>query len=186
MLDFLHRLLRRIVSRENLPEENDWDALLGFEFVDAQLLTVFQFMEKIKFRTKAMRAAKGRINVANEKSKRLLCKWTTVLKLSMTCVSFIWMKSILDRRSKIWSHSCLQVQNCSNENRLCTFSKCVVCVWGILYRSCQMCHWVRLIEVVVRLIWQMSLGLSKVTYWSPMRNITSFRVPIRFTPVLRC
>ena len=45
MMDFLHRLLRRIVSRESLLEENDWDALLGFEFIDAQLLSVSQFME---------------------------------------------------------------------------------------------------------------------------------------------
>ena len=70
MLDFLHRLLRRIVSRESLPEENDWDALLGVEFLDAQLLSISQFMEKTEFRNKAMRAAKGRINVENEKSKK--------------------------------------------------------------------------------------------------------------------
>ena len=70
MLDFLHRLLRRIVSRENLPEEIDWDALLGFEFVDAQLLTVSQIMETTEFRPKAMRAAKGRINVEREKSRK--------------------------------------------------------------------------------------------------------------------
>ena len=70
MLDFLHRLLRRIVSRESLPDENDWDALLGFETVDAQLLTVLQFMEKTEFRTKAMRAAKGRINVQKVKNKK--------------------------------------------------------------------------------------------------------------------
>ena len=70
MLDFLHWLLRRIFSRESLPEENDWDALLRFEFVDAQLLTVSQFMEETEFRTKAMRAAKGRINVEREKSKK--------------------------------------------------------------------------------------------------------------------
>ena len=70
MLDFLHRLLRHIVSRESLPEENDWDALLGFGFFDAQLLSVSHFMEKTEFRTKAMRSAKGRINVEREKSKR--------------------------------------------------------------------------------------------------------------------
>ena len=70
MLDFLHRLLRRIVSRESLPEENDWDALREFEFMNAQLLSVSQFMEKTEFRTKAMRAAKGRINVEKEKSKK--------------------------------------------------------------------------------------------------------------------
>ena len=70
MLDFLHRLLRRIVSRESLPEENDWDALPEFEFINAQLLSVSQFREKTEFRTKAMRVAKGRINVENEKSKK--------------------------------------------------------------------------------------------------------------------
>ena len=52
-----------------MHEENEWDALLGFEFVDAELLTVSQFMEKTEFRTKAMRAAKGRNNVEREKSK---------------------------------------------------------------------------------------------------------------------
>ena len=70
MLDFLHRLLRSIVSRESLPEENDWDALLGFDFTDVQLLSISQFMEKTEFRTKAIRAAKGRINVEKEKSKK--------------------------------------------------------------------------------------------------------------------
>ena len=69
-LDFLHRLLRRIISPEGLPEENDCDALLGFEFLDAQLLSIFQFMEKTELRTKAMRAAKGRINVEKEKSTK--------------------------------------------------------------------------------------------------------------------
>ena len=70
MLGFLHRLLSRIVSRESLPEEKNWDALLGFEFVDAQLLSISQFMEKIEFRTKAMRATKKCIFVEKEKSKK--------------------------------------------------------------------------------------------------------------------
>ena len=68
ILDFLHPLLRLVVSRESLPEENGWDALLGFEFIDAQILSVSQFIGKTEIRTKAMRAAKGRINV--EKSKK--------------------------------------------------------------------------------------------------------------------
>ena len=71
MLDFLHRLLRRIVVRDSLPEEDDWDALLEFDFTNAQLLSVSQFMEKSEFRTKAMRAAKGRINVEKEKNKKV-------------------------------------------------------------------------------------------------------------------
>ena len=239
MLDFLHRLSRRIVSRESLLDENDWDALLGFEFTDAQLLSVSQFMEKTEVRTKTMRAAKGRINVEKEESKRpktdmiasavmgdmfnpqvnqgkayvryvcteLLehttfksdlvvgltcfdysvlfmlprgqakgcyarpfqsfcvrgwlakelknCIWTIILNLSMTCIWYFRMNCTKDRRSKIWSHSCRQVQNCPEKNITCTFSNCVVCVWGILYQSCRLCHWVRLIEVVVQLIWQM-------------------------------
>ena len=70
-LDFFHRLLRGIVARECLPEQNDWDALLEFDFIIVQLLSVSQFMEKTEFRTKAMRAAKGRINVEREKNKKV-------------------------------------------------------------------------------------------------------------------
>ena len=70
-LDFFHRLLRRIVTRECLPDENDWDALLEFDFTNVQLLSVSQFMEKTEFRTKAMRAAKGRIIVEREKNKKV-------------------------------------------------------------------------------------------------------------------
>ena len=71
MLDFLHRLLRRIVARKCLPEENNWDALLEFDFTNVQMLSVSQFMEKTEFRRKAMRAAKGRINVEREKNKKV-------------------------------------------------------------------------------------------------------------------
>ena len=71
MLEFLHRLLRRIVARDSLPQEGDWDALLEFDFTNAQLLSVSQIMEKTEFRTKAMRAAKGRKNVEREKNKKV-------------------------------------------------------------------------------------------------------------------
>ena len=70
MLDFLHRPLRRIVSRERLPEETEWDVLLRFEFLDSQQLSLSQFMDKTEFRTIAMSAAKGSINVEKEKSKK--------------------------------------------------------------------------------------------------------------------
>ena len=71
MFDFLYRLLRRIASRERSPEEIAWDALLGLEFIEAQLLSFSQFMEKTEFRTKAMKAAKGRIKLEKEKSKKI-------------------------------------------------------------------------------------------------------------------
>ena len=44
---------------------------MEFDFPNAQLLSVSQFMEKTEFRTKAMRAAKGRIKVEREKSKKV-------------------------------------------------------------------------------------------------------------------
>ena len=71
MPEFLHRLLRRILTREFLPEKNDWDGLLEFDFTNVQLLSVSQFMEKTEFRTKAVRAAKGWINVEREKNKKV-------------------------------------------------------------------------------------------------------------------
>ena len=70
MLDLLHCLLRRNVSRENLPEEDDWEALLEFQFIDALLLSMSEVREKTEFRSKTMRAAKGRINVEKERSKK--------------------------------------------------------------------------------------------------------------------
>ena len=45
MLDFLHRLLRRIMTLDFLPEEDNWDALLDFDFTNVQLLSVSQFMK---------------------------------------------------------------------------------------------------------------------------------------------
>ena len=60
MLDFLQRLLRRIVTEDCLPEEDDWNALLDFYFTNVQTLSVSQFVQKTEVRTKAMRAAKGR------------------------------------------------------------------------------------------------------------------------------
>ena len=70
MLDFFHRLLRRIISRESLPVEKDWDALLVFDVTDVELLFVSHFMEKTEFGTKAIRAARGRIEVETEKKKK--------------------------------------------------------------------------------------------------------------------
>ena len=70
MLNFLHRLLRRIVERETLPDENDWEALRQYDFIEKKFLDVPSFMEKTEFRAKAMRVAKSKIDVEREKSKR--------------------------------------------------------------------------------------------------------------------
>ena len=70
ILNFLHRLLRRIVERDTLPDENDWEALRQFDFIDTKFLDVLSFMEKTEFRAKAMRVAKSKIDVEREKFKR--------------------------------------------------------------------------------------------------------------------
>ena len=44
--------------------------MLEFDFTNAQFLSVSEFMEKSEFRTKALRAAKGRINVERQKNKK--------------------------------------------------------------------------------------------------------------------
>ena len=69
-IDFMNRLLRRIISRDDLPEENNRFELLDFDFTNAQLMSLLKIMEEIEFRTEAMRAAKGRINVETEKNKK--------------------------------------------------------------------------------------------------------------------
>ena len=63
--------ITKSLARDSLPEEDDWDALLEFDFTNVQLLSVSQSMDKTEFRTKAMRAAKGRINVEREKNKKV-------------------------------------------------------------------------------------------------------------------
>ena len=70
MFNFLHRLLQRIVERDTLPDESDWEALRQYDFIETKLLDVPSFMEKTEFRAKAMRVAKSKIDVEREKSKR--------------------------------------------------------------------------------------------------------------------
>ena len=45
--------------------------MLGFDFADVEMLSISHFMEKTEFRTKAMRAAMGRINAEKEKNKKV-------------------------------------------------------------------------------------------------------------------
>ena len=70
MLNFLHRLLRRIMERDTLPDENDWAVLRQYDFIEAKFLDVPSFMEKTNFRAKATRVAKSKIVVERERSKR--------------------------------------------------------------------------------------------------------------------
>ena len=60
MCDFLHRLLRRIVSRSCLPSERDWDALRSFDFAVSELLGIPEFMPKAEFRSKVFKVAKSK------------------------------------------------------------------------------------------------------------------------------
>ena len=70
MCDFLHRLLRKIVSRSCLPAEWDWDALRSFDFAVSELLGIPEFMQKTEFRAKVLKVAKSKIDVERERGKK--------------------------------------------------------------------------------------------------------------------
>ena len=68
--DFLHHLLRRIVSRSCLPAEWDWDALRSFDFAVSELLGIPEFMHKTEFRAKVLKVARSKIDVERERWKK--------------------------------------------------------------------------------------------------------------------
>ena len=70
MCDFLHRLLRRIVSRSCLPAEWDWDALRSFDFAVGELLGIPEFMQKTEFRAKVLKVARSKKDVERERGKK--------------------------------------------------------------------------------------------------------------------
>ena len=70
MCDFLHRLLRRIVSRSCLSAEWDWDALRSFDFAVSELLGIPEFMQKTEFRAKVLMVARSKIDVERERGKK--------------------------------------------------------------------------------------------------------------------
>ena len=70
LCDFLHRLLRRVVSRGCLPSEWDWDALRSFDFSVGELLSIPEFMRKTEFRSKVLKVAKSKIDVERERGKK--------------------------------------------------------------------------------------------------------------------
>ena len=56
---FLHRLSRRTVERNTLPDECDWETLRQFDFAATKFLDLPSFMKKTEFRAEAMRVAKS-------------------------------------------------------------------------------------------------------------------------------
>ena len=70
MCDFLHRLLRRIVSRSCLPAEWDWDALRSFDFAVSELLGIPEYMQKTEFRAKVLKVARSKVDVGRERGKK--------------------------------------------------------------------------------------------------------------------
>ena len=81
MCEFLHRLLRRVVSRDCLQSEWDWDALRSFDFSVGELLGIPEFMRKTEFRSKVLKAAKSKIDVERESGKK--ARSDTVAKTMM-------------------------------------------------------------------------------------------------------
>ena len=69
MCNFLHRLLRRIVSRSCQPAERDWDALRSFDFAVSELLAIHEFLQKTEFRAKVLKVAKPKTDVERERGK---------------------------------------------------------------------------------------------------------------------
>ena len=70
LCDFLHRLLRRIVSRCCLPAEWDWDTLRSFDFAVSELLGIPEFMLRTEFRAKVLKVARSKFDVERERGKK--------------------------------------------------------------------------------------------------------------------
>ena len=70
MCNFLHHLLRRIVSRSCLTAEWDWDALQSFDFAVSELLGIPEFMQKTEFRAKVLKVARSKIDVERGRGKK--------------------------------------------------------------------------------------------------------------------
>ena len=71
-LNFLHRLLRRIVERETVPDENDWEALPQYDFIDTKFLDVPSFMEKTEYRVRSQKLTWSGKNLSAKDHQRLL------------------------------------------------------------------------------------------------------------------
>ena len=69
MVNFWHRLLRRIAQRVSLPGEDEWDSLKCFDFSGKEFFTNEQFLVKRSFKPCALTLVKNQIDVErNEKT----------------------------------------------------------------------------------------------------------------------
>ena len=70
MLDFLHRLLQRIVERDASADESDWETLRQYDFTSTNFIDVPFLMEKTECCSKTTRSAISNTDVERKKSKR--------------------------------------------------------------------------------------------------------------------
>ena len=68
--DFLHRLLLRIVTRNCLPNEWDWEALRSSDFAVGELLSIPEFMQKTESPAKVLKVARSMIDIESERGKK--------------------------------------------------------------------------------------------------------------------
>ena len=86
---FLNRLLRRIRQRSELPVESDEKQMRSFDFAVKELLSVPDFMPKTKFRAKALKVAKSKIDIERDRGKRTKASVMAQAVLGVTFSTFI-------------------------------------------------------------------------------------------------
>ena len=69
MVNFLHRLIRRVLQRASLPQEDDRDSIDRSDFVKKELLSNEQFMVKTTVKDRALTVVKAQIDVEKSRKK---------------------------------------------------------------------------------------------------------------------
>ena len=70
MSDLLHRPLRHVLKRSDLLDESDLENLWSFDFDMTDFLSLPDSMQKTKFRTKALKVAKYKIDMQRDRGKK--------------------------------------------------------------------------------------------------------------------
>ena len=70
MCDFLHRLLRRVIERSDLPDKSDWETRRLFDFGVIKFLSVPDFIQKAELRAKVLKVAKSEIDLERDRGKK--------------------------------------------------------------------------------------------------------------------